>query len=110
MLRELGLSSSYVDGSGYRVLALLIDPPGTTIGPERGWGLPHTFAKICILIQKAKKNRLGDPKPFFLEAYSLTFRRPEFPVPTDRVKECSFWGVCGFLIFFCLMCVFVDFL
>jgi hypothetical protein len=66
VLRELGLSSSYVDGSGYRVLALLIDPPRTTIGPEGGWGLPHTFAKICILIKNAKKNRLGDPKPFFL--------------------------------------------
>ena len=67
MLRELGLSSSYVDGSGYRVLALLVDPPGTIIGPEGGWGLPHTFAKICILIKKAKTNRLGDPNLFFLK-------------------------------------------
>jgi hypothetical protein len=67
VLRELGLSSSYVDGSGYRVLALLIDPPGTTIGPERGWGLPHTFAKICILIQKAKKIAWVIPNLFFLK-------------------------------------------
>jgi hypothetical protein len=66
MLRELGLSSSYVDGSGYRVLALLIDPPRTTIGPEGGWGLPHTFAKICILIKNAKKIAWVIPNLFFL--------------------------------------------
>jgi hypothetical protein len=69
VLRELGLSFSYADGSGYKVLALLIDPPGTIIGPEGGWGLPHTFAKICILIKKQKK-RLGDPTFFFLHINS----------------------------------------
>ena len=85
------------------------DPPGTIIGPEGGWGLPHTFAKICILSKKGKTNRLGAPKPFFLEEYSLTFRRPEFPVPTDRVKEAVFWRVCGFLPLFVACCVLQNF-
>jgi hypothetical protein len=66
VLRELGLSFSYADGSGYKVLALLIDPPGTIIGPEGGWGLPHTFAKICILIKKTENKSPGRSHILFL--------------------------------------------
>jgi hypothetical protein len=73
VLRELGLSFSYADGSGYKVLAFLIDPPGTIIGPEGGWGLPHTFAKICILIKKAQKNAWAIPHSF---SYTLVANLP----------------------------------
>jgi hypothetical protein len=68
-------------------VARLLEP---LLGQREAGGLTHTFAKICILINKAKKKSPGRSQPFFLEIYSLTFRRPEFPVPTDQVEECSF--------------------
>jgi hypothetical protein len=70
VLRELGLSFSYADGSGYKVLALLIDPPGTIIGPEGGWGAPTHICKDLHFNQKSKKKRLGDPTFFFLHISS----------------------------------------
>jgi hypothetical protein len=76
-------------GSGPLAVARCTSP-GTIIGPEGGWGAHTHICKDLHFNQKSKKKSPGRSQPFFLEIYSLTFRRPEFPVPTDQVEECSF--------------------
>jgi hypothetical protein len=102
VLRELGLSFSYADGSGYKVLAFLIDPPGTIIGPEGGWGLPHTFAKICILIKKAQKNAWAIPHSF---SYTLVANLPNCIISRNHywIKRSQFLQVFRFFFVFLLL-------
>jgi hypothetical protein len=103
VLRELGLSFSYADGGGYKVLALLIDPPGTIIRPEGGWGLPHTFAMICILIKKAKKNAWAIPHSF---SYTLVANLPNGIISRNHywIKRSQFLQVFRFFFFVCCSC------
>ncbi len=60
--------SRLLDSSG--TIWSLLEPSGASDShrlPEGGWGLPHTFAKICILTQNAKKIA-GSHKPFCLNS------------------------------------------
>jgi hypothetical protein len=102
VLRELGLSFSYADGSGYKVLALLIDPPGTIIGPEGGWGLPHTLAKMCILIKNSEKVAGAIPSSF---SYTLVANLPTCIISRNHfsIKRSGFFQVFRFFFFLLLL-------